>query len=228
MKGSLLADNSYDPFQSFGSTHTIEKSWMINLSRAARKRVGRGSVYEVEPESQWDEASRVAELSKSHDFLLAFVNAKLPSQLRRHLGASDIVQSVLFIVNRRHATFRGDSEEAFRAWILQIARHKIIDGIRRFRSRSYRPSAVVATPQSAAIDEETPSVCFSLAEDARAVICAVNDLPSVVREIVTLRYSQNLTFEQISAHLHLPVSTCRRHWLKGCEDLKKRLGNLLP
>ena len=204
---------------------------MINLSRAARQRLGRGgcaSVDVVEPEPHWDGASRVAELGKSHDFLLAFVNAKLPSQLRRHLGASDIVQSVLFIVDQRHAAFRGDSEEAFRAWILQIARHKIIDGIRRFRSRSDRPPAVVATLQSAAIDEETPSVCLSLAEDARALICAVNELPSVVREIVTLRYSQNLTFEQISAQLHLPVSTCRRHWFKGCEDLKKRLGNLLP
>ncbi len=200
---------------------------MIHLSSAARQRVGLGSDDLVEPESHWEEASRVAELAKSHDFLLAFINAKLPSQLRRHLGASDIVQSVLFIVNRRHATFRGDSEEAFRAWILQIARHKIIDGIRRFRSRSGRPPAVVAPPHSASIDEETPSVCLSLEEDARALICAVNELPSVVREIVTLRYAQNLTFEQIGAQLHLPVSTCRRHWLKGCEELKKRLGNLL-
>jgi len=201
---------------------------MITLSRAARQRAGRGSVDVVEPELHWKEASRIAELGESHDFLLAFVNAKLPSQLRRHLGASDIVQSVLFIVNRRHATFRGDSEEAFRAWILQIARHKIIDGIRKFRSRSGRLPAVAAPSQSVATDEETPSVCLSLAEDARILISAVNELPSVVREIVTLRYAQNLTFEQISAQLHLPVSTCRRHWLKGCEDLKKRLGNLLP
>ena len=201
---------------------------MIHLSRAARQRVGRGSVDVVEPESHWDEARRVAELGKSHDFLLAFVNAKLPSQLRRHLGASDIVQSVLFIVNRQHGTFRGDSEEAFRAWILQIARHKIIDGIRRFRSRSGRPPGDVGPSQSSVIDEETPSVCLSLAEDARILISAVNELPSIVREIVTLRYAQNLTFEQIGAQLQLPVSTCRRHWLKGCEDLKKRLGNLLP
>ncbi len=201
---------------------------MINLSKAARQRVGRDSVDAVEPESPWDEASRVAELGKSHDFLLAFVNAKLPSQLRRHLGASDIVQSVLFIVSRRHATFRGDSEEAFRAWILQIARHKIIDGIRRFRSRSNRPPGDVAPPHSAATDEETPSVRLSLEEDARALIAAVDELPSLEREIVTLRYAQNLTFEQIGAQLHLPVSTCRHHWLKGCEDLRMRLGNFLP
>ena len=201
---------------------------MINLSKAARQRVGRDSVDVVEPKSHWDDVNRVAELGKSHDFLLAFVNSKLPSQLRRHLGASDIVQSVLFIVSRRHATFRGDSEEAFRAWILQIARHKIIDGIRRFRSRSATPPGVSALSQSVATDEETPSVHLSLEEDARVLISAVNELPSVEREIVTLRYAQNLTFEQISAQLQLPLSTCRHHWLKGCEDLKRRLGNLLP
>ena len=200
---------------------------MLNLSRAAWQRVSRNSDDVVEPKS-WDEATRVAELGKSHDFLLAFVNAKLPSQLRRHLGASDIVQSVLFIVSRRHATFRGDSEEAFRAWILQIARNKIIDGIRRFRFRSATPPGVCAPTHSVANDEETPSVRLSLDEDARVLISAVDQLPSLEREIVTLRYAQNLTFEQIGAQLHLPVSTCRHHWLKGCEDLKKRLGNLLP
>ena len=185
---------------------------------------------EIETPSQWDGASRIKELSSCHDFLLAFVNSKLPSGVRRHLGASDIVQSVLFIVSQKHATFRGDSEAEFRAWIFQIARRKIIDGIRRYRSRSstINPSSNFGLLHSAAFDDESPSECLSLEEDARVLISAINKLPADVREIVTLRYAQNLTFEQIGAQLNLPVTTCRCEWLRGCEDLKQRLGSLLP
>lgn len=185
---------------------------------------------EIEIPSQWDGAKRFEELSSCHDFLLAFVNSKLPSRVRRHVGASDIVQSVLFIVSQKHTTFRGDSEAEFRAWIFQIARRKIIDGIRRFRSRSttIHPSSDFGLMHSAAFDDESPSECLSLEEDARVIIAAINGLPADVRQIVTLRYAQNLTFEQIGAQLNLPATTCRCEWMRGCEDLKQRLGGLLP
>ena len=82
---------------------------MIHLSTSDHETSVCDHYEEIETESQWDVASRFEELSSRHDFLLAFVNSKLPSRVRRHLGASDIVQSVLFIVSQKHASFRGDS-----------------------------------------------------------------------------------------------------------------------
>jgi len=170
------------------------------------------------------------DFAKCEEFLLEFVRAKLPRDLRRHLGVSDIVQSVLYTVSRQRETFRGTTEAEFRAWVCQIARHKIIDGIRRFRAR-HIPATVAHSGRGWArqdeADLETPSGCVSLEEDAQRLIHAIGQLPADVRRIVTLRYAQGLTFEQIGLEMQLPTSTCRRRWLEGCQILQQQLHGLL-
>ncbi|MEZ6076942.1 MAG: sigma factor [Pirellulaceae bacterium] len=61
---------------------------------------------------------------------------RLPSRLRRYLGASDIVQSVLITANQRQTHFRGATEAEFQAWLIKIAQGKIVDGMRKYRSRN--------------------------------------------------------------------------------------------
>lgn len=202
---------------------------MIDVSDSADEEIVCGQLDDdIAIDSHWDAGSRVEELISHHDFLLSFVNSKLPSGLRRHLAASDVVQSVLLIVNNKHSTFRGNSEAEFRAWIFQIARRKIIDGVRRYRSHYVRQSDEAILPHELAVEDETPSECSSLNEDAEILMSAINSLPVNIREIITLRYTQCLTFEQISTQLNLPVTTCRREWLRGCEELKQRLVRFFP
>ena len=182
-------------------------------------------------DSNWDMQGRLTELISGRDFLSAFVNSLLPSHLRRELGVSDIVQSVLFIVFRQQSSFHGDSEARFRAWIFQIARHKILDGIRKFRSRdsvSMCPPTDIQQFYSEVSYDETPSVRLSNEEDARVLITALEKLPTEVREIVILHYSEGLPFEEIGMRLKLSQTTCRRRWLEGCEVLRHQLVGLLP
>ena len=182
-------------------------------------------------DSNWDMQGRLEELISGRDFLSAFVNSLLPSHLRRELGVSDIVQSVLFIVFRQQSSFHGDSEARFRAWIFQIARHKILDGIRKFRSRdsvSMCPPTDIQRFYSEVSYDETPSARLSNEEDARVLITALEKLPTEVREIVILHYSEGLPFEEIGMRLKLSQTTCRRRWLEGCEVLRHQLVGLLP
>lgn len=169
-------------------------------------------------------------LAACEEFLLEFVKSRLPSDLSRHLGASDIVQSVLFTVSRQRESFRGTTEVEFRAWICQIARNKIIDGIRRYRSRKVAVGVSrggLAWNWGEALDHETPSASISLEEDARKLIEAIQQLPDQIRQIVVLRYAEGLTFEQIAKQLHLPTTTCRRRWLEGCQLLARQLHAVL-
>ena len=149
---------------------------MIDVSDTADERIVGGQLDDIGIDSLWNAVSRVEELNSRHDFLLSFVNSKLPSGLRRHLAASDIVQSVLFIVSQKHPTFHGNSEAEFRAWIFQIARHKIIDGIRRYRSHYVRQSDEAILPHELAVEDETPSECSSLNEDAEILMSAITTL----------------------------------------------------
>lgn len=66
-----------------------------------------------------------------------------------------------------------------------------------------------------------------LHEQADRLINALADLPDDIQQIVTLRYSEELTFQEIAQRLSLPATTCRRRWLEGCEYLRGRLSDLL-
>jgi RNA polymerase sigma-70 factor (ECF subfamily) len=169
------------------------------------------------------------DLDACEEFLLRYVKARLPAELGRHLGASDIVQSVLFVVSRRQQLFRGTTDEEFRAWVCRIAQNKIIDGIRRYRTRKVH-SMGHSEPRSdwrERTDSETPSGCVSLQEEARQLIYAIGQLPDDVRRIVNLRYAESWTFEQIADELQMPISTCRRRWFEGCERLRTQLQALI-
>jgi len=164
-------------------------------------------------------------LDSCEEFLLRYVRARLPAELGRHVGASDIVQSVLFAVSRQQQMFRGTTEEEFRAWICRIAQNKIIDGLRRYRRRKMQLEGPGESRGNwrEQVDSETPSGCMSLQEDARRLIFAIGQLPDDVRRIVNLRYAESWTFERIATELNLPISTCRRRWFEGCERLRTQL-----
>ena len=180
--------------------------------------------------THWDSAARVKELGRDHEFLEAFVNARLPNEVRRQYGASDVVQSVLLSASKSAHAFQGTSETEFRAWIFEIARNRITDGIRRFRSYQHNIGLHADRARCGlwnTVDNDTPSVQVRMAEDALALIHAMDSLSPEMREVVLMRYSGGLTFEQIGLELKIPVTTCRRRWLGACKLLQNQLKSLV-
>lgn len=178
----------------------------------------------------WDTSNRSAQIDACQAFLTDFVSSRLPAGIRRHLGASDIVQSVLFVITDREQTFRGESELEFRAWIQQIARRKIIDGIRRYRAKTatVKPSPHSCVRHESSLEaRETPSRQASLDEQVQLLVTAIAELPADMREIVRLRYLHDATFEEIAESTRTPTTTVRRRWLEGVSYLEARLGPML-
>lgn len=180
--------------------------------------------------SPWDSVARIEELQADHGFLAAFVNARLPMEVRRQVGASDVLQSVLFCAGQSLRSFQGTSEREFLAWIFEIARNRITDGIRRYRAYQRKLAHCAENSELRGwntVKTETPSRQMSLEEDVAALIKAIELLPQDMRQIVLLRYSRGLTFEQIGHELRIPVTTCRRRWLAACRLLQSQLGCLV-
>lgn len=177
----------------------------------------------------WDTAARVGELSTRHEFLAQFVEAQLPQAVRPHLGASDVVQSVLLRVAAQADAFRGASEGEFRAWICRIARNRIADGLRRYRShlRWLEAQRTALGGSDAAMVDEPPSRNLRVEEETDAIVDAILSLPAELREVVALRYTRGATFEQVAEALGMPVTNARRRWLEACQLLARRLGPLL-
>jgi len=161
------------------------------------------------------------DLLHSSGFLYRFVSERMPKSLQRFLGVSDVVQSVVFRIIKNRAQFLGTAEEQYRGWVLRIARNRIIDGIRKFRS-SAQDSELHS---SSLIDLATtcPSEALSEEEQAELFINAIDELPPDLQQVLLLRYHRGMTFPAIAEELKIPVTTCRRKWLEACEMLRDRL-----
>jgi len=159
------------------------------------------------------------------DFLVQFVQTAMPNSLQRYLGASDIVQSVICRVHQNREEFRGQSLEQYRAWVLRIARNRIIDGLRRFHVQTLEnPVHRQLQGRFGEIDTDaSPLEGLVSHERAEKMLGALEALPGDIQRIVILRYSKEYTFDQIATELQIPVTTCRRRWEQGCKLLGERL-----
>ena len=177
------------------------------------------------------QASRDEDLIASDGFLINFVRRTMPYSLKRFVGVSDLVQSIWLRVQDGRSRFQGDDVQ-YRGWVLCIARHRIVDALRRYRlteKTRERPMNQPVNESCYAIESSEPEpVQMVMAhEQAMRVLEALAELPADLREIVTLRYSEKLTFHEISLRIGMPVTTCRRRWLQACEVIRDKLSDLL-
>lgn len=168
-------------------------------------------------------------LNGYRDYLLRIATDRLDSALRPKLAPSDIVQGSLLVATEQFPTFRGDSEQQFRSWLLRILTSQLVDGVRRFAEAEKRRtdrevprghSVVKKTTTSS----ESPSQLASLHEESAWLLSTIHSLPRQQREIVHARYLEGLTFRQISEKLQLPLTTCRRLWVQAANTIARSMG----
>ena len=132
--------------------------------------------------------------------------------LRDKTLAEDATQETFLKVYRSLDAFRGESSE--KTWILKIAMHACYDinhsGWFRFMNRHVTP-------------ETLPEPCAASAEEDLALAAAVMELPRKLREVILLRYYQQLNVSEIACALHLSHSSVSGRLRRGRERLKKAL-----
>lgn len=159
------------------------------------------------------------------EVLYAYVDSRLPRKLRRHVGVSDILQSVFVAAKLHEQQFRGETEAEFRRWLFRIAQNKIVDSIRRYRQRTCPPKlrGTDFVPRNQATVDRTADTQMIYAEQSRRLLESIAILPQDIRRIILLRYTRELGFPEIAAELGMAETTCRRRWYEGL----RLLGDLL-
>jgi RNA polymerase sigma-70 factor (ECF subfamily) len=115
--------------------------------------------------------------------------------------AEDLAQEVLLIVYRKAADLR--EPELFYGWLFQIARHEMARHWRRkpkLEMVSFEPLSVEL---AARLTTELP-----LAEQSRLAGWLAK-LDPVEREIVTLRFLDELSYDEIALALSIPIGTVK-------------------
>ena len=143
-----------------------------------------------------------------------------PSLMRfcfRYLGtqdeAEDVVQEVFLRVLRNDAL-----PVNFRAWIYKIARNRCLDVI---RLRGRRPDDQELPPASRIEDDLTGCLTRLVRREQRAQLKrALMELPESQREVLHLRYAENLSRLEIADVLEIPETVVKSRLYEGMVKLR--------
>lgn len=133
-------------------------------------------------------------------------------------AASDITQEVFIKLCRNIRHYRGNLP--FRPWIYTIASNTYKDYLRK----AYVKKDVLGaeTGEVAAITE-TPETAFLEAAERRMVLEALQRLGEIYREVLILRYYQDLKLEEIALAVQIPVGTVKSRLSGALRQLKQLL-----
>lgn len=143
----------------------------------------------------------------------------------------DLVQETFMKAFRALPDF--DPQYAFSTWLYKIAYNNCIDTIRKRKLRMVSLDYPLREdedqgPLSSEIDNEefSPEETLLFSEKQKQIQEAIEKLPKIYQEVIVLRHQEELSYEQISEMLHLPVGTVKARIFRAREMLKKTLKEL--
>ena len=141
--------------------------------------------------------------------------------------AEDLFQEVWIRVMLRGAQFNGKSR--FDTWLFTIARNLVID-FRRTRTLAsldelFEGAGDDDKPMAMEITDEQPSPFDRLAsgEDRLRVSEALLELDTLYREVLVLRFHEDLSLQEIADVTKAPLSTVKSRLYRGLAAIKPRL-----
>ena len=176
------------------------------------------------------ENARVAEGLKRHDTqLLDELIVQYQHRLLRYLLyltgnrelAEDIFQETWMRVLMRGSQFNGNSR--FDTWLFTIARNLVID-LRRRRSMASLEEMFEAADEERPFEvpshEKTPFDHLATVEAGQLVAEALLTLDPLHREVLVLRFHEEMSLEEIARMTRAPLSTVKSRLYRGLAALK--------
>jgi RNA polymerase sigma-70 factor (ECF subfamily) len=145
----------------------------------------------------------------------------------RRETAEDLFQEVWIRVLRRGSQYNGQAR--FDTWIFTIARNLVIDLSRKRTMASLdemREGGEDERPFEIAQDAPSPLQQFEGREDAAEVAQVMQTLDRSYREVLTLRFHEEMSLEEIAAVTCAPLSTVKSRLYRGLAALKPELTSL--
>ena len=133
--------------------------------------------------------------------------------------AEEVAQETFVAAWRGLPNFRGDSK--FFTWLYQLTHHAAIDFLRR--EKRHGNTADLAECPEIGDGEDQPEKIVERQSDREAVAAAMQELSPEYREILLLRYMQELDYDEIAAVLAVPAGTVKSRLNRAKAKLKETL-----
>jgi RNA polymerase sigma-70 factor (ECF subfamily) len=145
--------------------------------------------------------------------------------VRDYAECQDVVQDSFIRAYKSLSGFRGDSQ--FYTWMYRIA---VNTAKNHLASKKRRPSFDVELDDAETIDggiyiqnNDTPEHELLRDEIAQVVSRALDQLPDDIKQAITLREMEGLSYEQIADVMNTPVGTVRSRIFRAREAIDARL-----
>jgi RNA polymerase sigma-70 factor (ECF subfamily) len=170
-------------------------------------------------------------LQACRGYLLQIAQRELGADLLAKGGASDLVQQTLMDAFRDFGRFQGTSEGELLQWLRRLLLNNLADFARQYREAGKRQldrevslggkSSGPGLMLSAAIP--TPSGDAVAHEESDAVVRVLDRLPEDYRRVITLRYQEDRSFEEIGTALGLSANAARKLLVRAIERVSREL-----
>lgn len=180
----------------------------------------------------------VAGDQRAYELLVIKYQRRIERLIGRMVRDTDLVQDIAqetFIrAYRALHQFRGDAQ--FYTWLYRIA----VNTAKKALMDMKRNPVISETSMRAGEDddetsrveheltsEETPETVLAAQEIARVVNAAMEALPEDLRQAVTLREIEGLSYEEISLAMNCPIGTVRSRIFRAREAISAKVRPLL-
>ena len=146
--------------------------------------------------------------------------------VRQPAEAEDLFQQTWLRVVEKIRSF--DASRNFDAWLFTLARNLALDHLRRIRPESLDEPLADSLASETLADriprkDETPLDHALAAERRTEIIEAMAALPMTYREVLTLRFEEEMKIEEIAQLTAVPVSTAKSRLQRSLKQLRNAL-----
>jgi RNA polymerase sigma-70 factor (ECF subfamily) len=182
-----------------------------------------------------DRAAQGALLQRHHDRLRRMVALRMDPRLAARVNPSDVVQETLAEADRRLADYLRERPLPFYPWLRQLAWERLVAQHRRHlhaQRRSVRREAgPIGLPDGSAAEladrlldsGSGPSAALQREERRRQVRSALDALSAPDREVLVLRYLEELSAREVGAVLGISEAAAMKRALRALQRLRHAL-----
>lgn len=176
----------------------------------------------------------VLQLRRGDPDALATLMARYQNRIYRYLlrlvrqpaDADDLFQQTWLRVAEKIGSF--DTPRSFEAWLFTLARNLAFDHLRRVRPGSLDEPASADSPEESkasrlASGDPGPFDQLLAHERAGRLSVALEHLPVRYREVVSLRFEEEMKLEEIARVLDAPLSTIKSRLHRSLHQLRGML-----
>ncbi len=166
-------------------------------------------------------------------YLLGIAEREMDAPLKAKGGASDLVQETFLEAHRDFPRFEGNSEAELLGWLRRMLLNNLNNFARHYRGTDKRrldreiffdPHASEHGDMPVPAHSATASRLAVADEDSQALENAIQQLPVDYRQVITLRYLQDRSFEEIAEVMGRSNNAVRQLWVRAVTQLQEKLG----